>query len=339
MGPMVKDMQKQLEAARERLNYTISACQIYRIEHFLEGIRDRFSRIVIESYDSHFLVKQWTISLGGIGDDKQLSLDQKFDTKYLAEQKVEQLVTCLELEDWVNTLEANYTVYDVAKNYPADLNVKLGVDCVSTFQRNNIKFNYCNIRPMVSGVHAIVKLDPYGNIFLEPTRGGDTTVIDANEIRYFGRIEGARGFACEGIWTGTQFFITDVLFLHDTWLFDKDMITREQIFSDYLKQNKMENITRIRMRVAKISALDALFGHFTKGLIAYSCLGERIALCRGEPKLIVFGAMRANRVEFFDDRLHSLGSVEPYGGINLFYKEFYSLHIESNRDKIDLLIV
>lgn len=319
----------------------ISPSQTYRIDHYQMEGQGCLSRIVIEERNGLFCVKHWEVVcepfLGNLRELRNI----KYNCMLHASEKVEEIVTCLELEGWENTSESDFVLYDV-RNHIGDISkFRLSATRVFDFQREYKESEFCYVRPMISGVHAIATLNSNDTVSVKTLRGG-TESIDLDNftsLQSFGRIDGARGFAAEGIWTGVQFFVTDVLYLHDNWLTEIPFSDRDAVFRAYLNKHDLRHINTIGLRSVRVAALDALFGQITKGFITYENDFTRKALSKWHPNTVSFGAKKHDRFEVFDDDFKYIGLFKGIGNANLAYREFYSLDVSNNHHGIDMLLI
>lgn len=340
MGGILNLKNQIVQDSLIKLKKTISPCQVYRIEHFRNGMRSSFSRIVIEHHPDNFIVNHWQVEGGKLGK-ANIELSLPFRHRHLADEKVDEIATCLELEGWIHVRDTTHSIFDVSKAI-FDMPLKpLNALSVREFQKQNFHQNECYLRPMINGIHAIAVLDPYQTIKLATIRGGIEKIefSDFSVLKEFGNVEGAKGFAAEGIWTGTKFFISDVIYLHDNWLLNMGFNEKEKLFNRYLDKHGLVSINKISLRNVRISALGALFGELNRGLLVYNEKGERWALSETEPKAVSFGCKRDKRFELCDNNLSTIGKFSGFGNLDLSYKEFISLNIENTRTGIGLLLI
>jgi hypothetical protein len=325
MGSVLAFRNKKQHEVSKRFLACVSPCLTYWVDHINNNDPDLVSRITIEKTQEQFFVNHYQARLETSGVPKKMRASSGFSFECHAIEKVEEIVTCLELENWDFLQENHLIIYDV-KNHAGDVEpYALDFNSIFEFQFNNWKEDFVLTRPLPNGVHAICTLDPYGKIKISTVRGNRHIELDdSGMFNMLKRVDGAKGFVSEGIYDGAIFWVTDVHYLHDQWIRDMPYIAREKFVKEYLSKHDI-TLPRLGMNVVRRMALDTMLGNVVKGVIAYTQDNKRCALSSEKGELYWFEAEYDDGYKASSISGKELGFVKGFGRLKIEHAKFIVL--------------
>lgn len=339
MGTVLGFISKKQQNVCERFLSCVAPNQTYRIDHVHKHDCNLVSRVVITSSNGKYLVNHYQARLDSNGLPKPMSLETVFRFDCHAMEKLEQITTCLEIENWEFLQDERFIIYDVTHDLGAMESWQLDFQNTFDFKFHHWEQDVIMTRPLPNGIHAICTLDPYGLIKISTVRGNRH--IELNDSAMFNMlksIDGARGFVAEGIFDGIMFWVTDVHYLHDKWIRDMPFIEREKYVSAYLAKHNIA-LPRLGMTAVRRMALDTMIGQVVKGLIAYTADNRRCALSIDRPELYWFEAEYPQGYRPTTLQNKEIGFVKGFGRLSIEHTKLYLLsHSPSNLGTCMLLI-
>ena len=339
MGSVLAFRSKIQQDVCDRFSSCVAPNQIYRVDHLHKNDTKLVSRVVITLLHGKYLVNHYQARLDGQGLPKPMSLEtiHRFDCH--AMDKVEEISTCLEIENWEFLQEQKFDIYDVNHELGEMVDWQLNAENTFDFKFHNWEQDVVLTRPLPNGIHGICSLDPYGLIKISTIRGNRN--IELNDSVMFNmlkKIDGARGFVAEGIFDGIMFWVTDVHYLHDKWIRDMPFIIREKYVTSYLVKHNIA-LPRLGMTAVRRMALDTMIGQVVKGLLAYTPDNRRCALSIDKPELYWFEAEYPQGYRPTTLNNKEIGFVKGFGNLSIEHTKLYLLsHSPGNLGTCMLLI-
>lgn len=189
-----------------------------------------------------------------------------FFHQFEAKNCIEHHVTLMELEGAEFREEQSYELVEHLRNLQLDEATAhfshLGPLTVRDTSEV-VPSGLCFIQPLTKGVRCLVVIDCFERYWVSPASGKilweDASNVIKSALQAFISVPEGRGLVAEIVVDGTNVSIMDVLFLHNTWLIEKNRHERVKLADEYMKANKLPGklFHVIRMN---ISAIDSLIG-------------------------------------------------------------------------------
>ena len=117
MGSILAFRNKKQHEVSRRFLACVAPNHIYRVDHINNKDSDCVSRVVITKTEDQFCVNHYQTRLSSELKPKEMRVSTLHSFECHAKEQVEQIVTCLELEDWEFLQEIHLTLYDVNARY------------------------------------------------------------------------------------------------------------------------------------------------------------------------------------------------------------------------------
>lgn len=316
-----------LKRATDEANKHRLPCHIAVTDFVCSSGPSALVRLIVIHLNDAFVVKQFTVKMvrGTLttNEVRLLSTPHAWE----AHDKISEQSTCLELENWTFVREEVNPIYDVSANLPAKEHQPPCMSIGDIVKRID-NTRHCHVRQLPKGFFSRLTVSPNGQACIHMKNGVSVAASDsiATAYRQFSRVSGAKGFACEGIFDGTRFFMTDVLFLHDKWVGEGGYIEREELVHSYLKTHSISCSSMLKQHEVRPSILPVIINDNVRAMLVYT-QGERMAVSETPPKRVSIGGEKIQSL--YDESLSKIGYMKPLAGADLSYLSFHCLHIDS----------
>jgi hypothetical protein len=315
-------------SATEKVDKSRLPCQVFILDFYIDNPKQKLIRLAVEEANKEYRVVQWLVK--DVGKEQEVSKQVKFvcDHAWEADEKLSELSTCLELERWECINEEAFTVYDVNKAF--DERFTLGCEClgVNDYLIRRGSEGLCKIRQVPKGLFCVMTVDPEGNVRLKVRGCKDVFAPPSVRIVYDSiiRQKGSKGFAAEGVFDGGRFYMTDVLFVHDTWVNSFEFDNRELQWLAYVSARSVVNTHMLKKHTIKKTALSGILNDTVCAVMVYDEKG-RVAIADATPKKVSVGGEK--NALLYDDSFKKLGVMRKVGGVDLSYKTFNCLYLNT----------
>ena len=328
MGRVLVVNQKWIMSATEKVDKSRLPCQVSILDFYIDNPKQKLIRLAIEEANKEYSVVQWLVK--DVGKEQEVSKQVKFvcDHPWEAEEKTCELSTCLELEMWECVNEEKHKVYDVNREFEERFTLECECLGVNDYLIKRGSEGLCQIRQVPKGLFCVMTVDPLGQVRLKVRGCKDVLGPSSIGVIYDSiiRQRGSRGFAAEGVFDGARFYMTDVLFIHDTWVNSFEFDTRELRWLDYVSARSVVNTHMLKKHTIKKTALSGILNDTVCAVMVYDEKG-RVAIADAPPKKVSVGGEK--NAFLYDDSFKKLGVMRKVGGVDLSYKQFSCLYLNT----------